>query len=212
MREYAMPLRLEAARLRLRPFRDSDLDAFLAYRNDPLVALHQSWDVPYSREQGRAFLELMQTTRPGEPGAWYQIAIELKTTAALIGDCVFCLLAEDPRQAEIGYSLIQRYQGQGYATEAVQRLLRYLFEDLHLHRVRAICDVENVASVRLLERVGMRREAQFVESYWIKGRWTSEYWYGLLNREWQLMQNCTLLDQSSQKLGSLPSAEGTTST
>lgn len=184
-----MPLRLETERLRLRPFRDADLDAFLAYRNDPLVALHQSWDVPYSREQGSAFLALMQTARPGEPGTWYQIAIELKATGALIGDCVFCPLAEDPRQAEIGYSLMRRYQGQGYATEAVHRLLDYLFGELQLHRVRAICDVENVASTRLLERVGMRREAHFVESYWIKGRWTSEYWYGLLHHEWEFVQN-----------------------
>lgn len=195
-----MPLRLETERLHLRPFRDSDLDGFLAYRNDPMVALHQSWDVPYSREQGIAFLDLMQNRQPGEPGEWYQIAIELKETKALIGDCVFCRLTEDPRQAEIGYSLNRQYQGQGYATEAVRRLLNHLFSDLRLHRVRAICDVENTASARLLERVGMRREAFFVESYWIKERWTSEYWYAILQREWQ-EQSHTLLktQQRSQR-------------
>jgi RimJ/RimL family protein N-acetyltransferase len=179
-----MPFWLETERLILRAFRDGDLDAFLAYRNDPLVALYQSWDVPYSRQQGIAFLDEMKSGKPGQAGVWYQIAIELKATGALIGDCVFCPLKEDARQAEIGYSLARDYQNQGYASEAIRRLLDYLFGELDLHRVRAICDVENTASARLLERVGMRREGHFIESFWIKGRWSSEYWYAILRREW----------------------------
>jgi aminoglycoside 6'-N-acetyltransferase len=175
---------LETDRLYLRSFQDSDLDAFLSYRNDPLVARYQSWDIPYSRDKGAAFIDAMKNTTPGFPGQWYQIAIELKSSRSMIGDCVFSLLNEDPRQAEIGYSLARRYQGNGYATEAIHRLLDYLFGELNLHRVRAICDVENSASARLLERVGMRREAHFVESYWFKGHWSSEYWYGLLHWEW----------------------------
>jgi RimJ/RimL family protein N-acetyltransferase len=180
-----MSFRMETDRLILRTFRPEDLDAFLAYRNDPLVALHQSWDLPYSREQGIAFVDEMAKANPGEAGFWFQIAIELKATGAMIGDCVFCCLKEDAHQAEIGFSLARVYQGQGYASEAIRRLLDYLFDELDLHRVRAICDVENVASARLLERVGMRREAHFIESFWIKGRWSSEYWYAILRREWQ---------------------------
>jgi RimJ/RimL family protein N-acetyltransferase len=180
-----MSFPLETDRLILRTFRPEDLDAFLAYRNDPLVALHQSWDLPYSRKQGMAFVDEMTKAIPGEAGVWFQIAIELKATGAMIGDCVFCRLKEDVRQAEIGFSLAYAYQRQGYASEAIRRLLDYLFHELELHRVRAICDVENRASARLLERVGMRREAHFIESFWIKGRWSSEYWYAILRREWQ---------------------------
>lgn len=180
-----MSFQVETDRLILRTFHHTDLDAFLAYRNDPLVALYQSWDLPYSREQGLAFVDEMKKARPGEAGVWFQIAIELKATGAMIGDCVFCPLKEDARQAEIGFSLARAYQRQGYAGEAIRRLLDYLFGELELHRVRAICDVENVASARLLERVGMRREAHFIESFWIKGQWSSEYWYAILRREWQ---------------------------
>lgn len=179
-----MPLCLETARLLLRPFQDSDLESFLAYRNDPDVARYQSWESPLSHERGLALIGAMKEVQPDDPNAWNQIAIELKATSALIGDCVFHRLAEDPRQAEIGYSLARHYQGQGYASEAILRLLAYLFEDLRLHRVRAICDVDNRASIRLLERLGLRREGHFIESYWHNGRWTSEYWYGLLQREW----------------------------
>jgi RimJ/RimL family protein N-acetyltransferase len=70
-------------------------------------------------------------------------------------------------------------------TEAARRLLDYLFETFGLHRVSAICDVENTASARVLERLGMRREGHFVESVWFKGRWGSEYGYALLRREWE---------------------------
>jgi aminoglycoside 6'-N-acetyltransferase len=51
--------------------------------------------------------------------------------------------------------------------------------------VRAICDAENLASAKLLERIGMRREGHFVENIWFKGKWGSEYWYGLLKEEWE---------------------------
>ena len=112
------------------------------------------------------------------------MAIERKDGGNLIGDCVFHIVAEDAQQAEIGFTLYRQYQGQGYATEAVTRLVDYLFDELHLHRIRAICDVENLASSKLLERIGMRREAHFVENIWFKGRWGSEYAYGLLRHEW----------------------------
>ncbi len=182
-----MTFERETKRLTLRTFRDSDLDAFIAYRSDPQTAQYQSWNVPYSREQGIALIKEMQKLRPATPGEWYQIAVELKASGELVGDCAFCVLMEDPRQAEIGFTLSPLQRGKGYATEAVQALLTYLFDDLRIHRVRAICDVQNVSSAHLLERVGMRREAHFVESVWFKGRWSSEYWYAMLRHEWLTM-------------------------
>jgi RimJ/RimL family protein N-acetyltransferase len=106
----------------------------------------------------------------------------------MIGDVAFTILKEDERQAEIGFTLARRYHGQGYAGEAVERLLAHLLGERRLHRVRANCDVENTASARLLERVGMRREAHLVESLWFKGHWASEYWYAILREEWEARQ------------------------
>jgi RimJ/RimL family protein N-acetyltransferase len=178
-------IHLETPRLILRPFQESDLEAFAAYRSDPQVARYQGWEAPYTLEQAAAFIREMQSTRPGAPGAWYQIAIERKSTPGLIGDCAFHILANEPRQAEIGFSLSSAFQGQGYATEAVRRLLDYLFGELDLQRVSAICDAENTASARLLERVGMRREGHFIENIWFKGAWGSEYAYAILQKEWK---------------------------
>ena len=171
-------------RLLLRPFQETDLESFAAYRSDPVVARYQSWSSPYTLDQARAFLKEMEIVPAGAPGTWYQLAVERQCQPGLIGDCAFEVLAVDKRQAQIGFTFAPAYQKQGYATEAVKGLLDYMFGELHLHRVIATCDVENQASVRLLERLGMRREAELAENIWFKGAWGSEYLYALLHKEW----------------------------
>lgn len=177
------------ARLTLRSFRPADAATFAAYRSDPAVAEYQGWDAPFPLEAAQTYIAELQTQQLGTPGEWYQIAIERTADGVLLGDCACCVLAEDSRQAEIGFTLASEYQGQGYASEAVQALIDYLFSTFDLHRIRAICDVANTASVRLLERVGMRREGSFIEHVWYKERWSSEHWYALLRREWQPSSN-----------------------
>jgi len=191
---------LKTERLLLRPFQEADLPAFVAYRSDPEVARYQSWTPPYSLARARQFLAEIEQTPIGKPGAWYQFALERQSQPGLIGDCAFQVWADDDQQAEIGFTFSRLYQKQGYATEAVQGLLDYLFGSLHLHRVTATCDVENVASYRLLERVGMRREAHRLENIWFKGAWGSEYDYALLQREWNLRRGAETPDHEPVRL------------
>jgi len=136
-----MSLVLETQRLKMRAFQDKDIQDFANYRSDPEVAKYQGWDAPYSVEKAAQFVAENKVILPGTPGEWHQIAIELKDGGNLIGDCAFHILAEDAQQAEIGFTLSRRYQGHGYATEAVTRLEHYLFSELQLHRIHAICDV-----------------------------------------------------------------------
>ena len=192
-----MPFRLQTPRLILRPFEERDIPSFCAYRSDPDVARYQGWEAPFPPEEAVRFVAEMIQAQPGTPGAWYQVAIELKAdgdairevrpsgerATAMIGDCAFCVSA-DGRQAEIGYTLARHSQGQGYASEALTRLLDYLFTDLNLHRVHANIDPENLPSARLLERLGLRKEGLFVESLWFKGGWADEEWYAILQTEW----------------------------
>ena len=77
------------------------------------------------------------------------------------------------------------YWGKGYGEEASRRLLDYLFVELNLHRVVAECDVDNIASFTLLEKLGFRREAHLIENIWFKGAWASEFHYAVLEREWK---------------------------
>ncbi len=177
---------LKTQRLQLRPLQESDLPTFAAYRSDPEVARYQSWTPPYSLDQAVAFLEGMKCAEPGMPGTWYQLAAELQGQPGIIGDCAFQVLPDDPHQAQIGYTFSRPFQKQGYATEAVRALLDFLFMEYRLHRVTATCDAENGASVKLLERIGMRREGHFIENIWFKGAWGDEYSYAILNREWQV--------------------------
>lgn len=176
--------RLETDRLVLRRFQESDLEAFLAYRNDPEVARYQSW-TSYSREEGEAFLARQKDLEPGTPGEWTQIALERREAPGLIGDCALRVLGEDPRQAEIGFTLARAWQGHGYGAEAVAALLAHLFETRGLHRVFAVTDAENTAAAALLERTGMRREGHLLENIWFKGAWGSEFLYAILEREWR---------------------------
>jgi len=167
----------------LRRFRDSDLPALLAYRNDPEVARYQSWSV--NDQSGlKDFIQSQKSLQPGTPGEWFQLAIALKSTNELIGDCVLRTGMEDSRQGEIGFTLARRHQGKGFAFEAVSAFLEYAFTKLGLHRVVAITDCENAASIRLLERLEMRREGHFLQSIQNKGEWRDEFQYAILCGEW----------------------------
>jgi RimJ/RimL family protein N-acetyltransferase len=134
---------LTTARQALRRFRPEDLDAFAAYRSDPEVARYQSWEVPYQLSQARQFLREMEAIHPDTPGEWFQFAVTLRGTDRLIGDGAAHVDADDPRQAEIGFTLASEHQGHGYATEAVRRLLHHLLVERGKHRVSATCDARN---------------------------------------------------------------------
>ena len=174
---------LETARLIIRPFKDSDLESFLDYRADPEIERYQGWG-EFTREDARRFIDSQRGHTPGIPGNHTQIAIELKATGAMIGDLYLNVLADEPRQANLGYSLATEHQGQGYATEAVSAFLDYVFQSLDLHRVMATVDCDNERSIALLERIGMRREAHLIQSWYSNGKWSDEYKYAILQREW----------------------------
>jgi ribosomal-protein-alanine N-acetyltransferase len=176
---------LNSQRLLIRNFRDSDLESFLAYRNVPEVAQYQGWEVPYPREHAIKMIDQMKDMQAPKAGHWLQLAIELKETGQMIGDLGLRVNAEDARQAVIGFTIAPEHWRKGYAVEAIHTLLEFLFDDLDLHRVSADCDTENVGSWHTLEKAGFRREAHFVESFPMGGSYGSEYYYGMLQREWR---------------------------
>ena len=186
-----MAFLLETERLRIRQFQDSDLESFFDYRNDPDVARYQGWNVPYPREKAFEFVAEMSAKDPSTQGEWFQAAIEEIETGEMIGEVAFFLKKDDP-QAYMGYTIARQYWRKGYGMEAVHCLLTYLFGKLNLHRVIAITDVENVASFRMLERMGFRREGHFVENLMFKGQWASEYHYAILKREWKKLKSSSI--------------------
>ena len=174
--------RLETPRLLLRRFVLEDLTPFVTYRADPDVARYQSWS-DYDEARGRALIASMQGKEPGVPGQWFQFALEARESRLLVGDLALKVNEAEPREAEVGFTLAPGHQGRGYGTEALRALLGYCFGTLGLHRVVAVTDALNAPAAALLERVGMRREAHYVENVWFKGAWGSEFLYAVLARE-----------------------------
>jgi aminoglycoside 6'-N-acetyltransferase len=175
---------LVAARVVLRRFRPADATTFVSYRSDPGVARYQSWEAPYPRTSGEQLIAALLGEHPDTPGQWFQFAMALRASDELIGDCASLTDANDPRQAEIGFTLSPRFQGRGYATEGARALLSYLFAARSKHRVVARCDARNTASAAVLERLGMRREGHLREATWAKGEWTDDLLYAILDHEW----------------------------
>jgi RimJ/RimL family protein N-acetyltransferase len=182
-REPSYPL--ETDRLRLRPFTEGDFAALSAYQSRPDVTRFLYWD-PRGPQEVRAALEKKIASRAiRSEGDALALAIELKDTSQVIGDFILQLTSEQHRTAELGYVIHPDHHGHGYATEAGWILLGIAFENLNLHRVVAGLDARNVASARVLERLGMRQEAHFVENEFVKGGWQSAIEYAVLDREWR---------------------------
>ena len=172
---------LTTDRLVLRRFRPDDAEVLAGYRSDPAVARYQSWETPYPVRKAQYAIETMAAADPAQPG-WFQFAVELTAERVLIGD-VGVNLHDNLMQADLGYTFAPRWQGRGYATEAVRAVLDHLFRVQGLHRVSAECDARNLASARLLERTGFHREGLLRRHTWIKGEWTDDLLYGLLESD-----------------------------
>ena len=175
---------VDTPRLVLDRLTASDVSAFLAYRNDPEVARYQSWD-SITLAEASQFVESQAKLAPGMPGEWFQFAVRLKPSDHLIGDCGLFVEPTDRRVGELGFTFGRDHQRLGLATEAAQALLRFAFGVLHLQRVKAVVDCRNTPAIRLLERVGLRRDGHFVRRAWFKGAWCDEYLYAALATDWQ---------------------------
>lgn len=175
---------LSSPRLILRRLQTSDAPALCAYRSLPEVARYQSWEA-FGAEDAAQLIDRQSGLEPNIPGTWFQMAIVHSETAVMIGDCGLHCRQDDPRQMEIGVTLAPLHQRHGYAAEALECLLGFVFGSLGAHRVSAITDTENHAAASLLTRLGFRKEAHFVEHLWLKGRWGSEFLFAMLRREWE---------------------------
>jgi RimJ/RimL family protein N-acetyltransferase len=119
------------------------------------------------------------------PESGVPLAVELATTREFLGDVSLTLGPPEHRQAEMGFVFHPGHHGQGYATEAAAAVVALAFGAYDLHRVYGRLEARNLASARVLEKLGMRREAHLVENEWVKGEWQSEIVYALLAREWR---------------------------
>jgi len=153
-------------------------------RSDAEVARYL-YEEPLSPEQTRDSLtRKMAATAWANEGDWLGAAVVERASGRTVGDVALHWVSERDRTAEIGFILDPRCQGQGFATEAARALVDWAFTAAGIHRVIGRTEARNVASARVLEKLGMRREAHLVENEWVKGEWQSELVYAVLDREW----------------------------
>jgi RimJ/RimL family protein N-acetyltransferase len=176
---------LETERLVLRPVVAEDYEALLAYQSRPDVTRFLLWDPRTPGEVRAALDRKMVSTTVDAEGDVLALAIVRRDTAAMIGDVILALISEADRTGELGYIIHPDHQGSGFATEAGSALLAHAFDTLGLHRVIGRVEARHTASARVLEKLGMRREACFVENGFVKGEWQSELVYAILEREWR---------------------------
>ena len=139
-----------------------------------------------SEEETREALRVQMNGRDADPPHYY-FAVTLRSTGTLIGVCALLIRYDELRHGELLYVLNRPYWGQGYATEAARALLGLGFSELDLHRIYATCRPANVASWRVMEKLGMRREGHLVQHRWMKGRWQDSLLYAILDHEWQAL-------------------------
>lgn len=175
----------QTERLYARDFVREDADGVFEYAGDIESSGFQSFS-PESYEDVVKFVESRLAEQIKPERSFYDLVLCLKDTDEMVG-AMGIYLDEDRRQAELGYNLKKRFWRQGYATEAAKGFLRFAFLGLDLHRVTSRCDDQNEASYRVMERIGMRREAHFIKGVYTtvfgKKGWRSTYHYAILQKE-----------------------------
>ncbi len=166
-------------RLTIRPFHSTDLqDVFAIYNDEDTCKflLHNKWtqedmqerfnkklaNSVLSKESKLSLAVIYETKVVGDLSVWYT---DMKDTV------------------EIGYGFSNEVAGKGLATEAVSTLVNKLFSEFNVHRIQANLDARNTASQKLCERIGMRKEAHFIQNYWNKNEWTDSFVYGMLSSD-----------------------------
>ena len=176
-------MQMETPRLLLRDFVESDWPAVLEYQRDPLYLRYYPWH-DRSEADARAFVGRFLEWQVEEPRRRFQLALVLKSDNTLVGNCGIRRKSGNDWEADLGYELSPQHWGNGYATEAAGALVAFGFRELGLERISSWCIADNIASARVLERLGFRQEGRLRRNEFFKGRWWDTLLYALLRDEW----------------------------
>jgi [ribosomal protein S5]-alanine N-acetyltransferase len=184
MARMALPTpTLHTARLRLRPFTGADGDALFTLHSSAHVLRY--WDAPPWSERGRAVRFMAACRQMADEGTGARLAIDRLSDGTFLGWCSLTRWNPDHRSASLGYCLTDAAWGHGYATEAAGALVGWAFATLDLNRVQAETDTRNLASARVLEKVGFVREGTLREDCIVNGEVSDSWVYGLIRRDWR---------------------------
>lgn len=182
-RKLPKQMNLETKRLIIRPITHDDKNEVFEYRSDTEANKYQGW-IPKTIDDVETFIGKI-SEQINEPETWFQFVIIEKETRKIVGDLGIHFFDSENQQVEIGCTLNKDFQSKGYATESIKRVIDYLFKELNKHRIITSIDPDNKNSIRLVERIGFRKEAHFVESLFIHGKWVDDLIYALIEKDWE---------------------------
>jgi len=183
----------ETGRLLFRNLLPSDTDSVHRYASDPLVTRMTYWG-PYTHRNTESFIQRGVLNSKEIPRSFYDLAIMPKEGDGdpekfrLIGGCKIHMTDRGNREGEIGYYLERESWKKGFATETARALLAFGFSRLGLHRMVALCFVENRGSAHVLKKIGMTREGVLRKHRLKDGQWVDPYLYSILDSEWEALQ------------------------
>ncbi|HUX73294.1 MAG TPA: GNAT family protein [Steroidobacteraceae bacterium] len=180
MPELQAPIRTQ--RLSLREFRRADFDGIFAYSSDPRVTRYLFFN-PRDADATAEYLDGLLDSQRQIPRTRFELAVEQNGSGLLIGACDLTMI--EPHVFDLGYMLGAPHWGQGYATEIAFALTQAAFCDLRAERVMSTVDINNRASIRVLEKVGMRWEAVYRKHRRVKNRWWDCHLYILPREVWE---------------------------
>lgn len=170
-------------RLKLRLIEWTDLEAIHELHSLPEIDEFNTLGIPENIAITKSVIEAGIAAHQLEVIKSYTFAIETKSNNQLIGLFGLNLGSEKYKSAEVWYKLHSDHWKQGYATESLKAILNFGFETLHLHRIEAGCAVENIGSIKVLEKVGMIREGRKRKTLPLKSGWTDNFEYAILETD-----------------------------
>jgi RimJ/RimL family protein N-acetyltransferase len=180
VRKLTVPVR--TARLLLREFVISDLEAIHAYSSDPRVTRYLFFG-PRDQDSTAEYLEELLASQQERPRTRFELAVEEIASGRVIGACDLSLI--ESHVADLGYMLRAEDWGKGFATEIALALVEKAFFELRAERVISTVDVNNGASIRVLEKIGMRWEAVYRKHRRAKNRWWDCHLFTLPREVWE---------------------------
>jgi len=179
---HRLKLPVRTARLNLREFVQSDFAAIHAYSSDPRVTRYLFFG-PRDEESTAEYLDGLLASQGEVPRTRFELAVEEIASGRVIGACDLSVI--EPRVVDLGYMLGTLDWGNGYATEIALALINAAFFELRAERIISTVDVHNGASIRVLEKIGMRWEAVFRKHRRAKNRWWDCHLYVLPRAVWE---------------------------
>jgi ribosomal-protein-alanine N-acetyltransferase len=173
------PVVLEGVSVLLREFRSSDAAAAYAWVGDPDAVRYVPLG-PLDRAGAVEYVEQLITEAKREPREAYTLAIVERSSGEVVGSVALGIDSRAHRRAELGYILRRDRWGRGYAGEAASLVVGFAFDQLAMNRVWAVCDPENPASTRVLEKCGMTCEGRLHEDLLVHGLWRDSLLYAIV--------------------------------